>query len=1032
MIGALLALAFVMANAAHAQLAPSIAGREVADIIDREKPDAQRLAKRREAADAAPSTMADDRTLMTFYYDRAQVRANLGRQQDAVEDTERALEHLKAFRSQAPSLPPAEARDLRFREFAIRQFQVSLYTVQGLRQPRRVVELASELERTPNLPIDIINIQRLLMSNYFMLGDAPRAEETFARMEATIASIRHKPDFEETSEWAFEFARTFYFYRHGDYRRAEQAASRALELLARVREKRADQRLRTSDVSFDNRLDFVLLRSADSKLAQGRVAEGEAEMKMVLLSTLRRLGKVHPLTAAALRQFAAIQSLKGQEEDAERLAKIALDIYRELGAEPSEYNTIHTMADLAAIYSRQSRWPETARTFVALEQAIAHWPEGERAEFLLAPAHIEALYRTGERSSGLVLARRLIERERERVGERHRDFALAHGLLGVGLAMDRRDGEALKEFAIALPILRETARQSISPFVVETTQDRLARRIGEAFLALLGRIWTPIQRASLTDDGFQVADMIRNRAVQTAVAASSARMTLRDPALAGLARQEQDQRQQLNVSFKALGDLLSLPADQRSEKAVADMKQAIESQRGEYVVTAQRIAREFPDYAALIDPRSPTTGEVRDVLQPQEAFLSIYVGEERSFVWAVPKSGEVVFAEVALTATEVAAKVAHLRAAFEAEIASLDDIPPFDLAAAHELYEIFLKPVEAAWQPARSLVISTNGALATLPLSLLTTATAVVKPSSGIRFSEYRDVPWLARTHAVTMVPSAASFVTLRRLPAGRPDRKPLIAFGDPLFNASQESDAVVAPSTDRMAARGISLKRRAAPTTNDPKGTTTLAMLPRLPDTADELRSVATVLHADADRTLHLGRAANEQNVETAALANYRVVAFATHGLVPGELEGLAQPALALSAPDLAGVPGDGLLTMDKVLGLKLDADWVLLSACNTATAAGAGAEAASGLGRAFFYAGTRAVLVTNWSVHSQSAAALVARIFREAAAANNVSRAEALRRAELHLLDHGAALDDTGAPIFTYAHPLFWAPYTLIGDGD
>ena len=76
----------------------------------------------------------------------------------------------------------------------------------------------------------------------------------------------------------------------------------------------------------------------------------------------------------------------------------------------------------------------------------------------------------------------------------------------------------------------------------------------------------------------------------------------------------------------------------------------------------------------------------------------------------------------------------------------------------------------------------------------------------------------------------------------------------------------------------------------------------------------------------------------------------FATHGLAPGELNGLTQPALALSAPDIAGVKGDGLLTMEEIFALKLNADWVVLSACNTGAATGAGAEAASGLGQRLF----------------------------------------------------------------------------------
>jgi CHAT domain-containing protein len=180
----------------------------------------------------------------------------------------------------------------------------------------------------------------------------------------------------------------------------------------------------------------------------------------------------------------------------------------------------------------------------------------------------------------------------------------------------------------------------------------------------------------------------------------------------------------------------------------------------------------------------------------------------------------------------------------------------------------------------------------------------------------------------------------------------------------------------------------------------------------------------------LHLGKDANEATVKNTDLSHYKIIIFATHGLVPGELDGLHQPALALTAPDVAGVPGDGLLTMDKILSLKLDADWVVLSACNTGAAAGAGAEAASGLGRAYFYAGTRAILVTNWSVHSQSARELVTDVFRRQAANAKISRGEALRQAMMDLLDGHGFSDENGKTLFTYGHPLFWAPYTIIGD--
>ena len=248
------------------------------------------------------------------------------------------------------------------------------------------------------------------------------------------------------------------------------------------------------------------------------------------------------------------------------------------------------------------------------------------------------------------------------------------------------------------------------------------------------------------------------------------------------------------------------------------------------------------------------------------------------------------------------------------------------------------------------------------------------------------------------------------QLPPGKPGRSELIAFGDPVFSAEQEEQAekgwsnrshktLVADCT-LITTRGLPLKRRSSPKLEG-VDSAELAMLPRLPDTADEFESISLALQADPTKALNLGKQANEKVVKTTDLSGFKVLAFATHGLVPGELNGLTQPALALTAPAVAGVDGDGLLTMEEILALKLDADWVVLSACNTGAASGEGAEAASGLGRAFFYAGTRAILVTNWSVHSQSARELVTDLFKRQAGDTTLTRAEALRQAMVALMD-------------------------------
>jgi CHAT domain-containing protein len=167
--------------------------------------------------------------------------------------------------------------------------------------------------------------------------------------------------------------------------------------------------------------------------------------------------------------------------------------------------------------------------------------------------------------------------------------------------------------------------------------------------------------------------------------------------------------------------------------------------------------------------------------------------------------------------------------------------------------------------------------------------------------------------------------------------------------------------------------------------------------------------------------------------LSRRRVVMFATHGLVPGDLDGLSQPALALTPRQIAGGDtGDGLLTMGDILALRLDADWVVLSACNTAAGNGQGAEAMSGLGRAFFYAGARALLVTYWPVETESAKRLTTDLFARQAADPTLSRARALRETMLAMIDGTAVADGTApAAQLSHAHPLFWAPFGLLGDG-
>ena len=1013
--------------------APALAAppRSIADIVailDQEKPDPAKRAQLIAKAEAPEPPGLDARQRSAFLWDRVQAALLLARVEQAAADAEVAA----ALAEQVGADP--------YRMYQIIA-GIKRYTgdLQGsLAMYKQLAETADK----SRLRGRVMNAYRTASLVAIDLGRLDLAEQFVGHSESVyreLSSGRANTFMHQTS-WQSEIDLTKAQIASARGRHAE-AEQHFVTAIANVRDaieksKHWPDKPAAGVMEYNN--DVNLVRLGETKLAQGRIVEAEVEIRQALLSLLRRNGKYFGPTAQAVAGLSTVLVEQGRYAEAEKLARTAIEILREIGMDDTALQIINGKRALANILTLQRRWQDAAALYDEVfantlsNKEAARGGGGNR----LSSGRALALARTGQGERAVEAASRVLTSTSARLGDRHFDTAMARGVAGVALATAGQDAEAMAAFRAALPILTSSSRQADTEESTSASRDFYIQTIVESYIVLLAKVQGTPAAAGIDPgtESFRLADAARGRSVQRALSASAARAAVRDPALATLIRDEQDVLKQIAAQFGLLSNLLALPPDQRDDKAILALRTQVDKLRDSRAKTRQQIEKQFPEYASLIDPRAPTTDEVRASLRPGEAVVSFYLAQDNSFVWVVPKDGPVHFAASPLGAHEIEQKVNRLRRALEPQAETLGDIPAFDLALAHELYRTLLQPVEAGWKPAKSLFVVSNGALGLLPLALLPTAPASVDMKAAPLFEGYKSVPWLARSHAVTQLPSTAALKTLRGLPAGAASRAPLIGFGDPFFNAEQAAEAASETplriaSADPVAVRGAKLKRRNAPQTEG-VNSAELGQLPRLPDTADELRSVAAAMRADLSRSLYLGKAANEKIVKQTKLDGYKVVAFATHGLIPGELNGLTQPALALTAPQIADVDGDGLLTMDEILGLKLDADWVVLSACNTGTGAGAGAEAASGLGRAFFYAGTRALLLTNWSVHSASARDLVTDLFRRQSADAQLGRAEALRQAMVALLD-GPGYQEDGKTLFSYSHPIFWAPYSLMGDG-
>lgn len=715
----------------------------------------------------------------------------------------------------------------------------------------------------------------------------------------------------------------------------------------------------------------------------------------------------HPFLAVNLNTLARVLADLGRLDEAESVARNGLDLaYASFG---ESQQTLSYLATLAHVLTQNGKAAEAEVLARAAAEKMARdlGPEADRA--LLARDALAQALMAGDKAReayaelaavSAIRTARYPAHHRERI---EGEDKLALAALEAGEAARARDVQAgaqalrrgsgagddtasvVGEARLALfeALAGDTAAGQQRALAAAGRLDtRLAemeasgaRRSGLDRDLRKGFGWA-LEASALAGDvaqSFRLAQPVVEGAAGITARAAARRMAARDPATAALLRERQDAAQALQTLLDRQLRLAGLGAAPERLEAL-EAERAAAAQR--FDAAAAALAAAAPDLAQGEAAERLTLPAAQALLGPDEALLMIAPGPQGLVVIAANGT------EAAVVRSGPSRRAAALVRALRA---GLERPGGFDHAASAELRALVLPEAIARVIGKRErLLISAGGVFSSLPFAVLAEGTPE-RPR------------WLIADHALVTLPALAN---LRQAPPpGAPPRlRGYLALGAPLLSAQRP----VQLATASLPFRSAENARR-------------LADLPPLPAAAGELEALGAALGARESRVL-TGTEATEAALMAADLSRVDVLALSTHGLVAGELDGLDEPALVLTPTGTAG--GDGLLTMEKIMGLRLAGAWVVLSACNTAAGSGADGSGLAGLARAFLHAGAGNLLVSHWAVRDDIAARLSTATL--ARYAKGSDPAEALRRAMLAM---------AGGKDQALRDPALWAPFVLVG---
>ena len=538
---------------------------------------------------------------------------------------------------------------------------------------------------------------------------------------------------------------------------------------------------------------------------------------------------------------------------------------------------------------------------------------------------------------------------------------------------------------------------------------------------------------SFQEEAFQVVEQARSRVFTEMMTESRAMRAFAENSpgqFGGLLEQDR----LLTLRIHSLHKQLQQVGESRDATRIQALRERSGNEEARRRLVRSRLEKEYPRFADLRNPKPLQVRDVQQLLSADEVVLSYFVTPSRTGLWAITREN-LEFKTLPLTREEIIQRSERFRRGFSEVARAISRMAPavsdeqfralfseFRCDDGYELYKSLVLPVEPLLRSKSFVFLALDDLLYKLPFeTLLTEPFEQDLQGHPIPGDSLAHAPFWVKTHSIAYLPSLSVLRSLRTYKkAKREKQTPLLAFADPIFRLPDAKDTGVGgPQTNTRSSLLRTFRTR--------------SILPMtgfapLPEAREEALQVAKVLGAPVDRYVYLQDRATETNLKSLPLNGFRNLLFATHGLLAGEFGPGTQPALVLSLVNDA--ENDGLLEMGEILGLDFNADLAVLSACNTASGSGEEdrGEGFAGLTRSFMYAGTRSLLVTEWSVESSTARTLVRTTFSKIKEGH--PKAKALALAKREVISSNALITYGRDRLISIAHPFFWAPYILVGE--